>query len=124
MRDVLAMKKFKRKGSFFVYITQCKDKTYYTGYTPNLKRRIKLHNKGQGAKYTRDRRPVKLVWSKEYKYFKLAFLEEKRIKRLTRKQKEKLVHGRRRVKNKAQISRRRQVQNRLIKQPALRGGSY
>jgi putative endonuclease len=50
-----------------------------------------LHNNGNGAKYTRDRRPVKLIWSKEYRYFKKAFLEEKRIKRLTRGQKERLV---------------------------------
>lgn len=85
--------KFKRLGEFYVYILECADKTYYTGYTPDLKRRLKLHNEGKGAKYTRDRRPVKLVWRKEYKYFKKAFLEEKRIKRLTRKQKEQLVGG-------------------------------
>ena len=84
---------FKRKGSFFVYIVECADKTYYTGYTPELENRLKLHNSGKGAKYTRDRRPVKLVWKKEYKYFKKAFLEEKRIKKLTRQQKEKLVNG-------------------------------
>ncbi len=83
--------KFKRKGRFFVYIAECLDGTYYTGYTPDLEKRILLHNKGKGAKYTRDRLPVKLVWSKEYKYFKKAFLEEKRIKRLTRKQKERLI---------------------------------
>jgi len=51
-----------------------------------------VHNDGKGAKYTRDRRPVKLVWHREYKYFKKAFLEEKRIKKLTRKQKEELVN--------------------------------
>jgi putative endonuclease len=83
--------KFKRYGRHFVYIVECKDGTFYTGYTPDLEKRIKLHNNGNGAKYTRDRRPVRLIWSKEYRYFKSAFLEEKRIKRLTRKQKEKLV---------------------------------
>ena len=87
------MKKFKKHGRFFVYIVECQDGTYYTGYTPDIKRRIQLHNSGRGAKYTRDKRPVKLVWSKEYRYFKRAFLEEKRIKRLTRLQKEKLVNG-------------------------------
>ena len=85
------MEKFKRSGRHFVYIVECRDGTYYTGYTPDLERRLRLHNKGRGAKYTRDRRPVKLAWSKEYKYFKLAFLEEKRIKKLTREQKEELV---------------------------------
>lgn len=83
--------RFKRIGKFYVYIAECKDGTYYTGYTPDIKRRIKLHNNGRGAKYTRDRKPVKLVWCKEYKYFKRAFLEERRIKGLTRLQKERLV---------------------------------
>lgn len=86
-------KKFKRSGNFFVYILECQDGTYYTGYTPDLEKRIELHNKGKGAKYTRDRRPVELAWSKEYKYFKLAFLEEKRIKSLRRWQKEELIKG-------------------------------
>lgn len=87
--------KFRRSGKFHVYIVRCADNTYYTGYTPDLKRRVKLHNSGRGAKYTRDRRPVKLIWSKKYKYFKPAFISEKRIKRLTRKQKITLVKGRR-----------------------------
>ena len=79
-----------------MYIVECRDHTFYTGYTPNLKNRIKLHNEGKGAKYTRDRKPVKLVWSKKYKYFKLAFLQEKRIKRLTREKKEVLINESRR----------------------------
>ncbi len=81
----------KKVGQFYVYIVECIDGTYYTGYTPHLENRLKLHNSGRGAKYTRDRRPVKLIWHREYKYFKPAFLEEKRIKKFTRKQKEKLV---------------------------------
>ena len=85
-------RKFKRLGKFFVYIVKCRDGTYYTGYTPDIEKRVKLHNAGRGAKYTRDRRPVKLIWYKEYKQFKNAFLEEKRIKKLTRTQKEKLVN--------------------------------
>jgi len=84
-------RRFKREGKFYVYILKCKSGTYYTGYTNNLENRIKEHNDGKGAKYTRDRRPVKLVWSREYKYFKKAFLEEKRIKKLTREQKKELV---------------------------------
>ncbi len=85
--------KIKRSGRFYTYIVQCADGTYYTGYTPDLARRIELHNNGKGAKYTRARLPVKLVWSKEYRYFKKAFLEEKRIKTLRRRQKEKMVKG-------------------------------
>jgi len=87
-------RRFKRAGKFFVYIVECNDGTYYTGYTASLANRIKEHNNSKrGAKYTRDRGPVRLVWSKEYRYFKKAFLEEKRIKALTKKQKEKLVNG-------------------------------
>ena len=87
------MRKVKRCGRHFVYIVECRDGTYYTGYTQDIERRIELHNSGKGAKYTRDRRPVRLVWRKEYRYFKWAFLREKKIKRLTRGQKEKLVNG-------------------------------
>jgi putative endonuclease len=85
--------KFRREGGFYVYIVICSDGTYYTGYTPDLERRVRLHNDGRGAKYTRGRRPVELVWSREYKYFRKAFSEEKRIKKLTRSQKEELVSG-------------------------------
>ena len=87
------MRKLIRYGRFYVYILKCQDGTFYTGYTPEIERRIELHNAGRGAKYTRDRRPVRLVWCKEYRYFKKAFLEEKRIKGLTREQKERLVNG-------------------------------
>ena len=92
--------KFKRTGQFFVYIIQCNDKTYYTGYTPDIKRRIGLHNSGKGAKYTRNRRPVKLVYLKQYKYFKPAFLEELRIKRLNRRVKEKMILSNQSLKSK------------------------
>ena len=97
------LKKFIRKGQFYVYILQCNDDTYYTGHTNDLQNRVKLHNEGKGAKYTRDRRPVKLAWSKKYKYFKKAFLEELQIKKLTRKQKEKLINSKTRSKVKEQF---------------------
>lgn len=84
-------RKFLRVGNFYVYIVECSDSTFYTGYTPDLERRIRLHNSGKGAKYTRDRRPVKLLWSKRYSYFKKAFLKEKMIKRLTRAEKKELI---------------------------------
>ena len=88
-------KRFQRKGRFCVYILECQDGTYYTGYTNDLDGRIKLHNAGKGAKYTRDRKPVEVVWWKEYRQFKSAFKLERVIKALTRKQKEMLVNGRR-----------------------------
>jgi len=94
-------RKFKRSGKFFVYILECADGTYYTGYTPDIDRRLGLHNRGKGARYTRDRRPVELKWHKAYRYFKLAFLEEKRIKALTRKEKEDLIYARKPRKRRA-----------------------
>lgn len=81
------------KKKFFVYIVQCRDGSYYTGYTPDLEKRLKAHNSGKGAKYTRSRRPVRLVWKKGYKDFKKAISKEAEIKRLTRAQKEELVEG-------------------------------
>ena len=90
-RDSTQRLPIKRKGMFHVYIVECSDGTYYTGYTNNLEKRLKRHNDGLASKYTRSRLPVKLIWCKEYKYYKKAFLEEKRIKELTRKQKEKLI---------------------------------
>jgi putative endonuclease len=50
----------------YFYVVSCKDNSLYAGYTNNLKRRIKLHNEGKGAKYTRARRPVKLIYSKDF----------------------------------------------------------
>lgn len=82
-----------RRSQFFVYILECSDGSFYTGYTRDLNKRVALHNKGGGSKYVRTRLPAKLVFSKSYKYYKLAILEERRMKTLTRKQKEKLVHS-------------------------------
>ncbi len=50
----------------YFYVVSCKDDSLYAGYTNNLKRRIKLHNEGKGAKYTCARRPVRLVYSKGF----------------------------------------------------------
>ena len=86
-------KRFIRSGKFYVYIIECADGTYYTGYTPHIKKRFKLHNAGKGARYTRQHGPVKLVWSKSYKYFKPAFKKEIAIKRLKRSEKERLIDG-------------------------------
>lgn len=84
-------RKIQRCNQFFVYILECNDGSFYTGYTNDLVKRVALHNKGGGSKYVRTRLPARLVFSKSYKYFKLAILQERRIKSLTRKQKEDLV---------------------------------
>jgi len=83
--------KIKRKGSFFVYIVQCSRGTLYTGYTIDLEKRLKLHDNGKGAKYLRGKGPVKLVYAREYKYFKNAINAEIMIKKLPRKKKEQLI---------------------------------
>ena len=86
---------FKASGDFYVYILRCKDNTYYTGHTNNLERRLRQHNTGKGgARYTKWKGASELVWKKKYKLFKDAFLIEKRIKKLTRSQKDELVAGR------------------------------
>ncbi|MDD5583984.1 MAG: GIY-YIG nuclease family protein [Candidatus Omnitrophica bacterium] len=85
---------FIRNGTFWVYILQCQDGTYYTGYTNNLDRRLKQHKTGKGgALYTKWKKAETLVWTKQYCRFKPAYLMEMRIKALTRLQKEALVKG-------------------------------
>ena len=84
-------KAIKRKDKFFVYIVQCKDGTYYTGYTNDLEIRISLHNSGHGAKFLKGKLPVRLVYAKEYRYYKNVLRGERKIKKLTRNQKERLI---------------------------------
>lgn len=76
---------------YFIYIVKCKDETYYTGYTTNIEKRIKAHNEGKGAKYTRSRLPVKLVYWEQYEEKTQALKREYAIKQLTRKQKQQLI---------------------------------
>lgn len=73
---------------YHLYILECSDKTLYTGITNDLKRRVKDHNTSKiGAKYTKARRPVKLIFSKEYPTKTEALREEYRIKNLSREEK-------------------------------------
>ncbi len=77
-----------------MYILECSDRTYYTGYTNDLEKRIKEHNESErGAKYTRYKRPVKVAWTKEYCHLCYAMRAEYKIKQLNRGQKELLVGG-------------------------------
>ena len=82
-----------RRSQYWVYMVRCKDGTYYTGYTKDLKNRISLHNSGRGAKYVKGKLPLKLVYAKEYRYYKSALNEERRIKTLKRRQKSELVRN-------------------------------
>ena len=77
----------------FVYILECGDGTYYTGWTTDLENRLKTHNSGTGAKYTRSRLPVRLIYSEEVADRSAALKREAAIKKLTRAKKEKLIEG-------------------------------
>ena len=77
---------------YYVYLVRCADGTYYAGSTNDLERRLTLHNAGRGAKYLRGRGPVRLVYTKEYQYYKQALDAERQLKKFTRKQKEELIH--------------------------------
>lgn len=76
----------------YTYIVKCSDGSLYTGWTNNLEKRIKDHNAGRGAKYTKARRPVVLVYKEEFPTKQEAMKREWEIKRLSRK--EKLEHDR------------------------------
>ena len=75
----------------FVYIVECSDGTFYTGWTTDVEARIATHNSGNGAKYTRSRLPVKLVYFEAAENKSAAMKREAAIKKLTRIQKEKLI---------------------------------
>ncbi len=77
----------------YVYIVRCSDDTLYTGYTVDIEKRIDSHNKGNGAKYTRGRLPVKLCFFEEYDTKSDAMSREYKIKRLSRKKKLELIGG-------------------------------
>ncbi|MGL5042838.1 MAG: GIY-YIG nuclease family protein [Culicoidibacterales bacterium] len=70
---------------------KCSDSSLYTGYTTNIDKRIDVHNKGKGAKYTRGKGPVKLVYQENYFSKSVALKREHGIKKLTKKQKESLI---------------------------------
>ena len=72
----------------YVYIVECSDKTLYTGWTGNVEKRIQEHNSGgKGARYTRGRRPVKLVYVETCNSVSDALKREAQIKRLSRREK-------------------------------------
>lgn len=77
----------------YVYILKCKDNSFYTGWTSDLSKRIQRHNLGLGAKYTRSRRPVELIYFETFENKSEALKREYQIKQLSRKQKEKLIEG-------------------------------
>lgn len=75
----------------YVYIVKCSDNTLYTGWTTNVEARIKVHNSGTGAKYTRGRLPVTLVYWEALKTRSEALSREVVIKKMSKVQKIKLI---------------------------------
>ncbi|MFB6469311.1 GIY-YIG nuclease family protein [Cytobacillus sp. Hz8] len=76
------------KNSHYFYVLSCKDGSLYAGYTTDLERRIKQHNDGKGAKYTRGRGPVKLIYSHAFETKGEALRTEYEFKQWSRKKKE------------------------------------
>ena len=79
--------------AYFCYILECSDGTFYTGWSTDPQRRERQHNAGRGARYTRDRRPVRLVYVEELPDKPSALRRELKIKRLPREKKLKLIEG-------------------------------
>lgn len=83
----------KQEEKHYTYMVQCADGTLYTGYTNNIVKRVKMHNSGKGAKYTKNRLPVKLVYFEIYATKQKAMQREYEIKHLNRKQKLELIQN-------------------------------
>mgnify|MGYP000866500268 CR=1 FL=1 len=81
----------------YTYIVECSDNTLYTGWTNHLDKRIKDHNNKKGAKYTKSRVPVTLVYYEEFETKEEALKREIEIKRLSRKEKLNLLESKRKV---------------------------
>lgn len=79
------------ENNHYFYVLHCKDDSLYAGYTNNLERRIKLHNEGKGAKYTRGRGPVELVFAKSFANKSDALKAEYAFKQWKRSKKEKFL---------------------------------
>lgn len=79
------------ENSWYLYILRCKDNTLYTGITTDVEKRLKAHRCGKGAKYTRGRTPLELVYREVCESHSDALKRELEIKSLTRQEKEKLI---------------------------------
>lgn len=78
---------------YYTYLLECADGSLYCGYTTDIDKRVETHNSGKGAKYTKSRLPVKVVWSKTATTKSEAMSLEARIKHLSREQKLELIKG-------------------------------
>ena len=80
-----------QKDKNYTYIVECSDGTLYTGWTNDIEKRLKAHNEGKGAKYTRGRGPLELVYLEVHDTKSEAMSREARIKRLTKREKLNLL---------------------------------
>ncbi len=83
----------KRQMVFYVYILQCTDGSFYTGYTKNLAERTKQHENGKGAKYTKSHKPQKIAYVEDLDSRSQAMKRERTIKKLSRQQKIDLINS-------------------------------
>ena len=75
----------------YAYLVRCSDNSLYAGWTNDIEKRVKAHNDGTGAKYTKPRRPVTLAYLEEFDTKSEAMKREAALKKMTHKQKEELV---------------------------------
>ena len=85
-------KRFIMDHKAYMYVVECRDGSYYTGYTTDVKKRIAVHNSGKGAKYTRARLPVKLIYAEGFDSKEEAMSAEALLKRKKRPQKESYLN--------------------------------
>ncbi len=76
---------------FFTYLLECRDKTFYCGWTTDCKKRVEAHNSGKASKYTKPRRPVRMVYCEEYDSKSNAMKREAEIKTYSRERKKALI---------------------------------
>lgn len=91
MREIEFLEQSKVKKVHYAYMVRCADNTIYSGYSTNPVHREQVHNSGKGAKYTRNRLPVKLVYVEMFESKSEAMKREWGLKQLTHKQKEELI---------------------------------
>lgn len=79
------------ESKYYIYILKCADNTFYIGSTNNVDKRLATHNAGKGAKYTKNRLPVKLLYFEEHLNKSEALKREYELKQMTRRKKEKFL---------------------------------
>jgi predicted GIY-YIG superfamily endonuclease len=87
------MTKVTQKLQYYVYILLCKDGSYYTGHAKDVERRLEMHRKGRGARYTRIHEPEKLVYVEKFESRGDAMRRERQIKKFSHDKKQQLVNN-------------------------------